>query len=153
MMERCSSEKRDDRHGKSSVKEVIQLDLHDGRLGRAWLAPTQIQPARRHARPDGQADGEIIETPITANFREGLTVLAVLHLDARRPQGSGRHGAEDGELGLSHASSRRRRAGSAIVTQDDCGTHGWHRGRSRRLMAVTSSQRSTERTLRPHGRR
>ena len=29
--------------------------------------------------------GEIIETPITANFREGLTVLAVLHLDARRP--------------------------------------------------------------------
>ena len=28
--------------------------------------------------------GEIIETPITANFREGLTVLAVLHLDARR---------------------------------------------------------------------
>ena len=29
--------------------------------------------------------GEIIETPITANFREGLTVLAVLHFDARRP--------------------------------------------------------------------
>ena len=29
--------------------------------------------------------GEIIETPITANFREGLSVLAVLHLDARRP--------------------------------------------------------------------
>ena len=28
--------------------------------------------------------GEIIETPITANFREGLTVLAVLHLDPRR---------------------------------------------------------------------
>ena len=28
--------------------------------------------------------GEIIETPITANFREGLTVLRVLHLDARR---------------------------------------------------------------------
>jgi DNA-directed RNA polymerase subunit beta' len=32
-------------------------------------------PAGRHARPDGQADGEIIETPITANFREGLNVL------------------------------------------------------------------------------
>ena len=31
--------------------------------------------------------GEIIETPITANFREGLNVLAVLHLYARRPQG------------------------------------------------------------------
>jgi DNA-directed RNA polymerase subunit beta' len=30
--------------------------------------------------------GEIIETPITANFREGLNVLQI-HLDARRPQG------------------------------------------------------------------
>ena len=28
--------------------------------------------------------GEIIETPITANFREGLTRAPVLHLDARR---------------------------------------------------------------------
>ena len=28
--------------------------------------------------------GEIIETPITANFREGLTRARVLHLDARR---------------------------------------------------------------------
>jgi len=26
-------------------------------------------PARRHARPDGQPDGSIIETPITANSR------------------------------------------------------------------------------------
>ena len=29
--------------------------------------------------------GEIIETPITANFREGLIGAAVLHLDPRRP--------------------------------------------------------------------
>ena len=55
--------------------------------------------------------GEIIETPITANFREGLSVLAVLHLDARRAQGSRRHRAQDGELRLPHAPSRRRRAG------------------------------------------
>ena len=55
--------------------------------------------------------GEIIETPITANFREGLDGAAVLHLDARRAQGSGRHGAQDGRLGLPDAPSRRRRAG------------------------------------------
>ena len=55
--------------------------------------------------------GEIIETPITANFREGLTVHAVLHLDARRAQGSGRHGAQDGRLGLPDAPSGRRGAG------------------------------------------
>ena len=35
--------------------------------------------------------GEIMETPITANFREGLDGFAVLHLHPRRPQGSGRH--------------------------------------------------------------
>ncbi len=46
--------------------------------------------------------GEIIETPITANFREGLTVLAVLHLDARRPKRSCRHRPQDGELRLPH---------------------------------------------------
>ncbi|MCK7582285.1 MAG: hypothetical protein MZV65_46290 [Chromatiales bacterium] len=38
-------------------------------------------------------DGSIIETPITANFREGPERAAVLHLDPRRPQGSGRHRA------------------------------------------------------------
>ena len=31
--------------------------------------------------------GEIIETPILANFREGLNVLAVLHLDSRCRKG------------------------------------------------------------------
>ncbi len=28
-------------------------------------------------------DGTIIETPITANFREGLTCIAILHFDSR----------------------------------------------------------------------
>ena len=34
----------------------IELDLHDGPLGRPWLAGAD-QAARRHARPDGQAVG------------------------------------------------------------------------------------------------
>jgi len=29
----------------------------------------------RYERSDGETSGEIIETPLTANFREGLTVL------------------------------------------------------------------------------
>ena len=37
--------------------------------------------------------GEIIETPIQANFREGLSRAAVLYLNPRRPQGAGRYGA------------------------------------------------------------
>ncbi|MCK7498167.1 MAG: hypothetical protein MZW92_51420 [Comamonadaceae bacterium] len=56
-------------------------------------------------------DGSIIETPITANFREGLNVLAVLHLDPRRAQGPGRHRAEDRELRLPDAPPGGRGAG------------------------------------------
>ena len=57
-------------------------------------------------------DGSIIETPITANFREGSERAAVLHLDARRAQRPGGYGVEDGELGLPHAPPGRRDAGS-----------------------------------------
>ena len=57
-------------------------------------------------------DGSIIETPITANFREGLNVLQYFISHARRAEGSGRHGVEDGELGLPDAPPRRRDAGS-----------------------------------------
>ena len=45
--------------------------------------------------------GEIIETPITSNFREGLTVSAVFHLDPRCPEGASGYGAEDGRFWLS----------------------------------------------------
>ena len=57
-------------------------------------------------------DGSIIETPITANFREGLNVLQYFISHARRAQGPGGHGAEDGELGLPDAPPGRRDAGS-----------------------------------------
>ena len=45
------------------------------------------------ARPDGS----IIETPITANFREGLTYCSMLHLDAWCPQRPGRYCAQNGQ--------------------------------------------------------
>ena len=45
--------------------------------GRLWIARqcAADSPARGYARSHGKAIGEIIETPITANFREGLSVL------------------------------------------------------------------------------
>ena len=55
--------------------------------------------------------GEIIEQPITANFREGLERVAVLHLHARRPQGIGRYRAQDRRFGLPDAPPLRRGAG------------------------------------------
>jgi DNA-directed RNA polymerase subunit beta' len=77
--------------------------------------------------------GEIIETPITANFREGLTVLAVLHLDARRPQGSRGYGAQNRRLRLPHASSRGRGAGRRH--------HGVRLRHARRHLGVRSKRR------------
>ena len=66
--------------------------------------------------------GEIIETPITANFREGLTVLAVLHLDPRRKKRSRRYRAQDGQLRLPYTRRLVDVAQDAIITEDDCGT-------------------------------
>ena len=55
--------------------------------------------------------GEIIETPITRELPRRSLGAAVLHLDARRAQGPGRYGAQDGELGLPHPTPGRRGAG------------------------------------------
>ena len=110
MMDKLGAEDVDDAKGADGHAEVVQLDLHDGRLGRARLGGADSS-ARRHARPDGEAgrldhrDADHGELPRRPE-RD-----AVLHLDARRPQGSGRHGVEDRELGLPDASSGRRGAG------------------------------------------
>ena len=55
--------------------------------------------------------GEIIETPIISNFKEGLIGARVLQLDPRRAQGPGRHRAQDRQLGLPDPPSGRRGAG------------------------------------------
>ena len=100
-------------HGRKQRRAaVVQLDLHDGRLGSAWLRGPD-STARRDAivRPDGQAgrldyrDADHRQLP----GRSGRP--PVLHLHARRPQGPGGHGAEDRQLRLSHATSGRRGTG------------------------------------------
>jgi DNA-directed RNA polymerase subunit beta' len=53
---------------------VVQLHLHDGRLGRRGSA-AQIRQLAGMRGLMAKPDGSIIETPITANFREGLNVL------------------------------------------------------------------------------
>ncbi len=55
--------------------------------------------------------GEIIETPITANFREGPDRSAVLRVHPRRAQGSGGHRAENSQLRVSHPKIGGRGAG------------------------------------------
>ena len=55
-------------------------------------------------------DGSIIETPITANFREGLNVLQYF-ISTHGAQGPRRYRAQDGQLGLPHRPPGGRDAG------------------------------------------
>ena len=87
-----------------------QLDLHDEPLGRPRLADPD-EAAGRHARPDDQAVGRDHRDADHLELQGRPLGARVLQLDARRPQGPRRHGAEDGELGLSDAPPRRRGAG------------------------------------------
>ena len=87
-----------------------QLDLHDGAFRCARFAGADA-PARRHARPDGQAVGR--DHRDADHFQlQGRSVGArILQLDPRRPQGPRGHRVEDRELGLPDAPSGRRGAG------------------------------------------
>ncbi len=83
----------------------------------SWPTPAravQQQQIRQLAGMRGlmaKPSGEIIEMPITRTSAKACTVLAVLHLDARRAQGPGRHGAQDRRLGLPDAPPGGRGAG------------------------------------------
>ena len=54
MMEKLGTEEATDSQGQGRSAEVLQLDLHDGRLRRPRFRGAD-SPARRHARPDGEA--------------------------------------------------------------------------------------------------
>ena len=54
--------------------DADQLGLHDGPLRRPWLAG-QIKQLAGMRGLMAKPSGEIIETPIISNFKEGLTVL------------------------------------------------------------------------------
>ena len=96
--------------GRERPRQADQLDLHDVAFRSARFADADA-PARRHARPDGQAVGRDHREPDHLQLQGGPVGSRVLQLDPRRPQGPRGHRAEDRELGLSHASSGRRRAG------------------------------------------
>ena len=85
--------------------------------------------------------GEIIETPITANFREGLTVLQYFISTH-----GARKGLADTALKTANSGYLTRRlvdvAQDAIITEYDCGTHRRHRDRRRSSRAARSSSRS-----------
>ena len=106
MMARISAVKKDE-NGRDKPINSIYMMAHSGARG----SPAQMKQLARHARPDGQAVGRDHREPDHLELQGRPDRARVLQLDPRRPQGSCRHRAEDGELGLSDAPSRRRRAG------------------------------------------
>ena len=71
----------------------------------------QVRQLAGHARPHVQALGRGHGAADHLELPRGPHRPRVLHLDARRPQGPRRHGAQDGRLRLPHAPPRRRRPG------------------------------------------
>ena len=92
-------------------------------MGGLWVAweRSADPPVGGYARTHGKALGGIIETPITANFREGLSVLQYFISTH-----GARKGLADTALKTANSGYLTRRlvdvAQDSIVSEEDCGT-------------------------------
>ena len=109
--DRDLAEDRRRRHRRDAGRpEPAQPGVHDGDLRRARFDRAG-QAARRYARTHVRPVGPHPRDPGQGFAQRRSDRPRVLHLDARRAQGSRRHRAAHGGLGLPDAPSRRRRAG------------------------------------------
>ena len=98
------------RPGDGAQLPAAQPGLDDGPLGRPRKHDAG-PPDRGHAWSRRQPQGRDHPAADQGQLPRGPVRARVLHLDARRPQGSGRHRAANGRLRLPHPSPRRRVAG------------------------------------------
>jgi DNA-directed RNA polymerase subunit beta' len=120
MMEQLASEQVQDRHGKTVAQEsfnAIYMMADSGARGSA----AQIRQLAGMRGLMAKPDGSIIETPITANFREGLNVLQYFISTH-----GARKGLADTALKTANSGYLTRRlvdvTQDLVVTEDDCGT-------------------------------
>ena len=121
MMGQLSKEKVTDRHGKLVEQESfnsIYMMADSGARGSA----AQIRQVAGMRGLMAKPDGSIIETPITANFREGLNVLEYFISTH-----GARKGLADTALKTANSGYLTRRlcdvVQDLVVTEDDCGTN------------------------------
>ncbi len=121
MMEEISKEETIDRHGKKVEQESfnsIYMMADSGARGSA----AQIRQLAGMRGLMAKPDGSIIETPITANFREGLNVLQYFVSTH-----GARKGLADTALKTANSGYLTRRlvdvTQDLVVVEDDCGTH------------------------------
>ena len=123
MMAQLAKQKVIDRHGKEVDQESfnsIYMMADSGARGSA----AQIRQLAGMRGLMAKPDGSIIETPITANFREGLNVLQYFISTH-----GARKGLADTALKTANSGYLTRRlvdvTQDLVVTEDDCGTdHG-----------------------------
>ncbi|MCG2595428.1 DNA-directed RNA polymerase subunit beta' [Ramlibacter sp. XY19] len=120
MMAQLAKEKVTDRHGKQVDQESfnsIYMMADSGARGSA----AQIRQLAGMRGLMAKPDGSIIETPITANFREGLNVLQYFISTH-----GARKGLADTALKTANSGYLTRRlvdvTQDLVVTEDDCGT-------------------------------
>ena len=120
MMEQLGQETVENRHGKKVKQEAfnsIYMMADSGARGSA----AQIRQLAGMRGLMAKPDGSIIETPITANFREGLNVLQYFISTH-----GARKGLADTALKTANSGYLTRRlvdvTQDLVVTEDDCGT-------------------------------
>ncbi|WP_313301949.1 DNA-directed RNA polymerase subunit beta' [Diaphorobacter sp.] len=121
MMQQLAKQKTTDRHGNEVDQESfnsIYMMADSGARGSA----AQIRQLAGMRGLMAKPDGSIIETPITANFREGLNVLQYFISTH-----GARKGLADTALKTANSGYLTRRlvdvTQDLVVNEDDCGTH------------------------------
>ncbi len=116
MMARIKAVEFDD-NGRQKPMNSIYMMSHSGARG----SPTQMRQLAGMRGLMAKPSGEIIETPIISNFKEGLTVLEYFNSTH-----GARKGLADTALKTANSGYLTRRlvdvAQDCIVTQTDCGT-------------------------------
>jgi DNA-directed RNA polymerase subunit beta' len=117
MMKRISAVERDAKTGREKPINSIYMMSHSGARG----SPAQMKQLAGMRGLMTKPSGEIIETPIISNFKEGLSVLEYFNSTH-----GARKGLADTALKTANSGYLTRRlvdvAQDCIVTEDDCGT-------------------------------
>ena len=129
MMKRISSVQIDEETKRQKPINSIYMMSHSGARG----SPAQMKQLAGMRGLMARPDGSIIETPITSNFKEGLTVMEYFNSTH-----GARKGLADTALKTANSGYLTRRlvdvAQDSIVTEVDCGTdQGLTMGSDRRF--------------------
>jgi len=117
MMDRIQSVQVDEETGREKQTNSIYMMSHSGARG----SPAQMKQLAGMRGLMAKPSGEIIETPIISNFKEGLTVLEYFNSTH-----GARKGLADTALKTANSGYLTRRlvdvAQDSIITEQDCGT-------------------------------